>query len=329
MKLLYLSCHSILEYDELKLFEEMGIDYFSLGSYIDPQHPVDNMRPSLNHKADDWAYHNAPDKNSIPKEFADHFDAIMVMHVPEWIYKNWDNIKHKRVIWRTIGQSTPEHEQRLFPYRQEGLQVVRYSPREANIENKIGCDKIIRFYKDEDQYKGWIGAGNEVITFAQDMKHRGEFCSYDSFVYVAQGFNAHIYGPNNENSGELNGGLLSYEDMKQKMRDGRVYLYAGTQPASYTLGFIEAMMTGIPVVALGPKYVNSMKIAGDTYEIPDIIKNGINGFMCNDLDDARIKIKLLLENYDLAKRISEYGRKTAVELFGRETIIKLWKDFLL
>lgn len=329
MKLLYLSCHSILEYDELKLFEEMGIEFLSLGSYVDPQHPTDAIRPALNQPRMDWEYRHAPDKKAITKEYADHFDAIMIMHVPEWIYTNWPNIKHKKVIWRTIGQSTPEHEQRLSLYRQEGLQVVRYSPREAKIINYIGGDAIIRFYKDEDQFKGWVGKDNEIITFAQDMKHRGEFCSYEPFLYVTKGFNAHIYGPNNSNSGELNGGLLSYDEMRRKMQDARIYLYTGTQPASYTLAFIEALMTGIPVVALGPKYVNSMQIAGDTYEIPDIIKSGFNGYMCNDLDDARAKLDLLLSDFDLCKKIGEAGRKTAIELFGKENIIKLWKDFLL
>lgn len=330
MKLLYFSCHSILEYDELKIFEELGIDYFSLGSYVTPTKPVDPIRPPLKSQPEKWLAGNAPPRDNIPYEWIAQFDTIVVMHVPEWIELNWDKFKGKRVIWRTIGQSTPGIEQRMQQYISKGLEIVRYSPREANLNPTAGCSKIIRFYKDENEFGKWFGAGNEVITFAQDMKHRGEFCNYDAFVEITKGFNAHVYGPKNENSGELNGGFLSYNDMQQKMRDARVYIYTGTQPASYVLNLIEAMMTGIPVVALGPKHGNSMNIGkgADLYEIPDIIINGVNGFVSDDIEVLRDRVKFLLSDWKAAKRIGEMGRQRAIELFSKDVIKSKWKEFL-
>jgi glycosyltransferase involved in cell wall biosynthesis len=41
--------------------------------------------------------------------------------------------------------------------------------------------------------------------------------------------------------------------MRAYLRKIRAYVYTGTQPASYTLGLIEAMMTGVPVVSIGPE----------------------------------------------------------------------------
>ena len=328
MRLLYLSCHAILEYDELRLFEELGIDYFSLGSYIRPESPVDPIRPALHHKPDQRLLEKAPNRDNIPREFIDNFDVIVVMHVPEWIYSNWERMKHKHVIWRTIGQSTPAIEQKMWQYRRQGLKIVRYSKREANLDNVAGCDKVIHFYKNPDEFNGWYGIGDEVITFAQDMAHRAEYCNYDSFIKIARGFRAKIYGPKNESSGELNGGFLTYEQMRQKMRDARVYIYTGTQPASYTLNFIEALMTGIPIVAIGPKYGNSLNIAGDMYQIPDIISNGINGFWSDDLDQLRKYVQMLLADYKLAKRIGEMGRRTALELFSKDVIKQKWKEYL-
>lgn len=329
MKILYLSCHSILEYDELKIFEDLGIDYFSLGSYVTPTNPVDPIRPALTAHPETWLIGNPPPRDAIPPEFVNQFDTIIVMHVPEWIERNWSIFKGKRVIWRTIGQSTPAIEQRMGQYKALGMEIVRYSPREANIVPTAGCDKIIRFYKDDKQFGGWIGAGNEVITFAQDMQHRAEHCNYDAFVQIAKGFNAHVYGPKNDGSGALNGGFMSYQDMQQKMRDGRVYIYTGTQPASYTLNLIEAMMTGIPIVAIGPQYGNSLNITGaDVYEIPDIIQNGVNGFYSNDINELRERVQLLLDNWSLAKRIGEMGRIRAIELFGKNVIQEKWRQFL-
>lgn len=332
MKLLYLSCHSILEYDELKLFEELGIDYFSLGSYVIPTHPVDPIRPPLTHFPDDWLSRNAPPRDNIPQEFIDKFDVIVVMHVPEWIEQNWDKFKGKRVIWRTIGQSTPEIEARMQVFANQGMEIVRYSPREANLEPTAGCSKIIRFYKDEREFGNWNGAGNEVITFAQDMKHRGEFCNYDTFVELTKGLNTHIYGPKNENSGGLNGGFLTYEQMRQKMRDARVYVYTGTQPASYTLNFIEAWMTGVPIVAVGPKFANSLnakhETTADLYEVQDLITNAVNGFCSDDPAELRRYIEALLKDVRLARRVGEMGRQKAIELFGKEVIKLKWKEFL-
>jgi len=333
MKLLYLSCHSILEYDELKLFTELGIDWFSLGSYVNPTHPIDPIRPSIHYYPDQWLTENAPPRDNMPKEFLDKFDTVMVMHIPEWIEDNWDKFRGKRVIWRTIGQSTPAIERRMATYRAQGLEIVRYSPREANLEPNAGCNALIRFYKDDNEFKHWVGAGNEVITFAQDMQHRGEFCNYDTFLAIAKGFNAKIYGPHNENSGELNGGFLTYPEMQQKMRDARVYIYTGTQPASYTLNLIEAMMTGVPIVAIGPNLANSLNhkngINTDLYEIPDIITNGVNGFWADDVNELRERVAYLLSDVKAARRIGEMGRNRAIELFGKDVIKSKWKEYLL
>lgn len=332
MKLLYLSVHSILEYDELLLFEELGIDYFSLGSYIQPNNPVDKIRPALNKTADLELLKIAPLRSNMPQEFIEHFDTIVIMHgdTPDgnWILQNWERMKHKRVIWRTIGQSTPKIEAKLKKCRDEGLQVVRYSPLEYNIEGNIGADAFIRFYKDPHEFNNWQGLGNEIITFAQNMPTRADHCNYNTFCKIVKDFNAHIYGPNNKEAGALNGGYQTYDQMKARLRQAAVYLYTGTQPASYTLSFIEALMTGIPVVALGPKFGNSLNIAGKLYEVHSIIENGFSGYWSNDVFQLQSYIKHLLRDKRHSRYISENGRKRAIELFGKDTIREQWRQFL-
>lgn len=327
MRILYLSCHAILEYDELKIFEELGYDYLSMGSYVNPKSPADPIRPPLTHTPDDWLYNHVPSRDNLNKEFVDKFDVIIVMHVSEWITDNWELFKNKRVIWRTIGQSNEKTEKLLAPYRAEGLEVIRYSPREQYIPNNVGFDALIRFYKDPKEFSNWSGGGTEVVTICQDMKHRAEFCNYDVYTKIVQGFNAKVYGPKNEEMGALNGGYLTYAEMKQKYRDARAYVYTGTQPASYTLNFIEAMMTGCPIVAIGPKYANSLKIAGDVYEIPDIINNGVNGFWSDDVDQLRGYIQRLVDDVKYARYISNNARETAIDLFGKEKIKGFWKKY--
>lgn len=328
MKLLYLSCHAILEYDELKLFEELGIDYFSLGSYIDPQKPVDPIRPALNKTVNPDLLQQAPSRDKMPKEFLDHFDKIVIMHKPEWIEQNWAVLRGRDVTWRTIGQSTAQIERRLYPYRKDGLKVVRYAKRENQIEDNIGCDQIIHFYKDPEEFGRYNGLNREVITFAQNMVTRGEFCNFEAFKKISQGLNAHVYGPKNDEAGELNGGFLSYLDLQQKMRDARCYIYTGTQPASYVLNFIEALMTGIPMLCIGPKLATSLNIAGNSYEIPDIIQNGVNGFVSDDLDLLHNLAAELMNDLKLARTIGSAGRQTALAFFGKDVIKSKWKEYL-
>lgn len=328
MRILYLSCHSILEYDELSILERLGIDYFSLGSYIQPQSPVDPIRPALTRQVDQSILRIAPDRSAMPKSFVDLFDTIIVMHVPEWIEANWQNIKHKRVIWRTIGQSTPAIELRMQQYVKEGLQIVRYSPRERNLANFAGETALIRFTKDPNEFSGYTGESPQAICISQNMKHRGEFCNYEAFEKIAQGLNVKLYGTSNESSGDLSGGFLTYEKMKQLLQTSRAFIYTGTQPASYTLSFIEAMMTGIPVIAIGAKLANSLHISGEMYEIEDMIDDGYNGYISDDVQYLRSKVETLALNPSLARTIGARGRQTAISLFGMDQITEQWGQFL-
>jgi len=329
MKLCYFSCHAILEYDELKLFEELGIDFFSFGSYVNPRLPVDQIRPPLDKPGNKEWMDKAPPRDNIPDEFLDQFDVFIFMHIPEWIEQYWDKIKHKRVIWRTIGQSTPKIERKMKKYFDEGLEIVRYSPMEKLIPGFAGESAIIRFYKDPEEFGKYNGRNMQAITFSQDMQHRAEFCNYEAFTQIANGLPVKVFGPKNENLGTMNGGFLSYPEMRQTMRDSAVYIYTGTQPACYTLNFIEAWMTGIPVVAIGPKYGNSMNITqASTYEIPQLLSNGVDGFWSDDIPSLRVHIKNLLKKPSLATQIGRSGRESAISVFGKGKIKKQWKEYL-
>ena len=95
----------------------------------------------------------------------------------------------------------------------------------------------------------------------------------------------------------------------------------------YTLSFIEAMMTGTPMVAAAPSFSRHI-YNQDTNEISDILQNEVNGFIGNSVDEIRDYIKFLFENEDEAKKISEEGRRTALQLFGKEQIMRQWAEFL-
>jgi len=334
MKILYLGVHEVLERDELALLSELGHDVFSYqGAYMYPQgHPtlkrpgIENMtvHPDLAEEAIKYA------KTKIPQSFFDKFDAIMVMHDPNIIVENWDRMKHKQVMWRSIGQSTPHVENMIRRMRYDGMKIVRMSPQEEKITGYLGADAVIRFHKDPDDWKDWNGDTKRVINFTQSLKGRRVDCHYDAIMQSVEGFPALIYGSGNTDLAGLDGGELTYDLQRGALRDNRAFLYGGTWPSPYTLSFEEAMMTGIPMVCIGKKLAEEIHAQADYidyYEIPAIIENEKNGFISDNINEVRDYIHKLLEDHALARNISEQGRKTAIRLFGKEKIQKEWGDF--
>lgn len=335
MKIHYLSTHAVLEYDEVKLLTEMGHQVFSNGAYLDPAGNKLLPRPGIPGATYFPEYETLArqyPKTDLPKELIEPFDMIIVMHEPNWIVENWEKIKYKKVIWRSIGQSTRTVENRIRKMRYEGLKIVRYSPLERNIPDYLGEDAIIRFYKDPEEFKDWSGEQVQAINFTQSLKGRRDFCHHDDIMAILDGFPAKIFGTGNDDLGTLNGGELPYEMMKEQMRKNRVFVYGGTWPASYTLAFQEAFMTGIPIVAIGQRLAEQLRAVpeGDRihfYEIPDFIQNEQNGFISDDVGQLRAYVHRLLQDLPYARRIGNAGRQKAVEVFGKEIIMHEWNKF--
>jgi glycosyltransferase involved in cell wall biosynthesis len=115
--------------------------------------------------------------------------------------------------------------------------------------------------------------------------------------------------------------------MKEEMRRSRVYFYTGAMPTCYTLNFLEAWMTGIPVVGIEMDRPYTAPGTGHTNEMPSLIANGVSGFLSDDPKELSEVIRELMGNRKVAQQIGEQGRKRAIELFGKETIKNQWKEF--
>jgi hypothetical protein len=115
------------------LFTELGIEVFPLGAYTEPRSPS-NARPALaglQYDPEDLAaYHELAGrvgdvKCNLTKKFVDRFNVVMIMHTPQWVWRNWEVLRHKQVIWRAIGQSISSLEKLMARYRVDGLKIVR------------------------------------------------------------------------------------------------------------------------------------------------------------------------------------------------------------
>lgn len=324
MKILYISCHSILEYDELRILHDLGHEVFSIGAYINPKTPHVSMRPPLNYDIDPFLM-DQYNRYNLSKEFINNFDCIIIMHMTSVLEKYWDILKNKITILRTIGQNIADNELQLQKYVKEGLKILRYSPKERELNNYAGESGLIRFLKYKSDFKTRNPIKQSVISFGQAVKKRGPHCGSMYIEEIANRVPFKLFGPQNE---EYNffGGLISYEDQLIELSTNNCYFYTGTYPAQYTLNFIEALMAGIPIVSLSEnityKLINSFP-----FEVP-LILDMISGYHYNDINDISNQFNILLNDISLNNEISKKQIEIGNMLFSAEYNKHEWTNFL-
>ena len=340
MNILYLSCHIVLEYDELRILNDLGHKVCVIGGYIIPKNPHNDTRPPLNieHNQDWVNEHNIISNNNhlnglpptlcgkkLTKEFVDKFDCVIVMHIQDWIEENLDIFKGKLVILRTIGQNLSNNEHSLKKYMKLGIKVLRYSPRERLLSGYAGEHGLIRFLKYEFDFKPrQLELNGNVITFGQSIKQRGKFCASEYVEEISKRVNYKLYGPGNQDY-IFNGGRVVYDELLNILSRSAAYFYTGTFPAQYTLNFIEAMMAGIPVVSVG-RNTKDVFVHEFPFEVPDILDT-IDSLYGESVDEIVNKCNKLLNDMDYNNEISKKQKIVASELFSSERNMWQWNSF--
>ena len=349
-RVVLLLAHEIEEYQQTLLMHELGHDVFSIGAYMRPGRPgaTGTLRPPLPQVPEHPALIAAVDalgqqghrdtlmaaKADLPAEIIDWADVIICHHLEHtWLVPQWHRIRHKRVVWRTVGQSTHGNEWMMKPLRADGLQIVRYSPKERVIPEYVGEDALIRFWMDPDEWQGWTGSDAIVTNITQSLYRRSleddgslrpvpyQWTNWQFWEQVTSGLPRLAAGPESERIGGP--GALPLADMKALLQRARCYLYVGTQPASYTLGLLEAMMTGIPVVSIGPRWMGIFPYSPALFEGHELAP-----LWSDRPSAAREHVQRLLTDHDFARDISALTRATALELFAKDRIAAQWADFL-
>ena len=157
MNILLCLSHAIEEYDQLRLLSSLGHNVASIGGYIDPRNPHDPKRPALDIdgvpeiKAAVDAL-GTPDnlgaaQARLPDVALDWADVIIYHHRLERLFGQWERLadfrKRGRIIWRTVGQSVEYNELEARPFRNDGLEIVRYSPKERNIRGYADRKSVV------------------------------------------------------------------------------------------------------------------------------------------------------------------------------------------
>lgn len=353
MKILYLSCwHPVMEYDHCNVFEDLGYDWFSMGVYKDPQHPINlpsiNIRKpidkivnpkylSLLERANPYYMkefygHNRPNLK-VPKELVDNFDVVFSTSYKH-IQDNWSVIKDKPVVWRTSGAINEKIAISMQKFLNQGnVHVVRFSPIE-NISPHCTNGHVIRNYADENIYSEWDGwdlENQNILTFQSWFSQRRTLQTNKMYMkHIYPSFKCDVYGAYIGNKDPYCKGTLDWQDQINEYKKCSVYFYLGAPIATIPYTYVEAMMVGCPLVTfgVGTGGWTIPSLNKKFYEPAEFIDNGVDGFCSDDPEELKDYIRMLLSDQDLSKKISSNARKKALQHFSKKKITAEWGEFL-
>jgi len=319
----------------VSLLRGLGHEVFPLGEYFDEalgqgMRPIPDRGPAhagllarFHAEGCRFTRFTPPEATLLTPGFMALFDAVVVMHSAEFIEHHWPVLQGLPVVLRCIGVGLHDREPRLAALRARGVRLVRYAQAEARAPHYAGHDAVIRFAKDPATLGGWRGEARQAVMFSMAFRERFPE-EHALWEQIAPGLPLLLGGAGNEGVSGAIGFQLPDQQMAL-LRASRAYLYASGLPIPYTLNFIEAWMTGIPLLALDPALVSRPH---DCTEWPALVSPGQDMLLARTPREARSMLRALLNDHDLARAIGQAGRARAIALFGRATIAPQWQAVL-
>lgn len=155
----------------------------------------------------------------------------------------------------------------------------------------------------------WQGDLCRGISVVNHLRSRGRRLGVDIFCSVRHRIPLDLVGMGSQTLGGL--GEMALQTLPVVCKRYRFFFH----PARYTslgLAVIEAMMLGMPVAALA------------TTAMPEVIEDGLHGFIGNRPDQLVEKMQWLLDDHKLAATLGQQAQKLAREKFSLRRFIADW-----
>lgn len=150
---------------------------------------------------------------------------------------------------------------------------------------------------------------NKCISVVNDWINRDRFCGYNIWKEATVGLPVSVYG----DTFGLSRPTRSIEELVGLLNSHKIFINTSIiSPVPTSL--MEAMACGCAVIST------------NTCAIPEIIKDGYNGILCNNVIELRNAAISLLENPELGKKLGENARKTIVEKYSLSKFISRWNE---
>jgi glycosyltransferase involved in cell wall biosynthesis len=146
-----------------------------------------------------------------------------------------------------------------------------------------------------------------VLSVVNDWINRDVFCGFKLWQQVSAGLPTVVVG----DTPGLSSPAKSVHDLVMKYRSNRVFLNTSLVSPIPTV-LLEAMACGCAVVSTA------------TSMIPEVIQDGVNGFLSNDPKVLHARCQELLKDERLAKRLGEEARKTILSKFSMANFVSNW-----
>lgn len=157
-------------------------------------------------------------------------------------------------------------------------------------------------------YRGTLAEG---ITVINSMPRRGRKVGHDLYLEARRHVPLQLAGFENDGLDGL--GDIPYPRLHHVMADYR-FLFSPCRYTSLPLAVIEALTIGMPVVALA------------TTELPDVIRNGVHGYISNDLAVLIAGMRRLIADPGHARELGANARELAERRFGLGRFARDWDD---
>jgi glycosyltransferase involved in cell wall biosynthesis len=156
------------------------------------------------------------------------------------------------------------------------------------------------------RHSGELARGLVVVNH---IARRGRRLGFDVFMQARSAIPLDLAGMGAEEAGGL--GEVLHAELPARAARYR-FLFNPIRWTSMGLAVIEAMLAGLPVVALA------------TTEMTSVIRDGSNGFIHTDPDRLVSSMHLLLKEPAAARALGREARRTALERFGIARFVADW-----
>jgi glycosyltransferase involved in cell wall biosynthesis len=154
-----------------------------------------------------------------------------------------------------------------------------------------------------------INKEDYILTVANDFVNRDYCLNYKGWQRVTNGLKTRLVG----DTKGLSQSASSIEELVEEYNKCLVYFNSSTLSPIPT-SLLEAMSCGCAVVSTA------------TCMIPEIIQNGVNGFISNDEQELKNYIKIVMQDDELRKNLGNNARTTITEMFSEHRFIKKWNE---
>lgn len=165
---------------------------------------------------------------------------------------------------------------------------------------------------DLDEFQGYVGDERRIVRVGNTMRERDLMFDVATQEAACAGLPNRVVGLNADIPGSQIAN--SFAELQEIYRHNRVMLHVSREAFEdgYNLAMLEAMATGMPVVALKNR----------TCPITD----GVDGYIGEDAEALHAKLAELLDDQDRARELGARGRETVGEKFSVTRFVENWRD---